>query len=49
MIGRYPPLADGCYSIPATPGVGMTLDHAVVNTHRWCTLALEMIRNLELN
>ena len=48
MIGAHPPLIDGCYAIPEAPGVGMTLDEAVVKAHPWRVLASDMIRDPRL-
>jgi galactonate dehydratase len=48
MIGKHPPLVDGCYAIPDAPGTGMKLNDEVVRAHPWRTLAPEMIRDPKL-
>jgi galactonate dehydratase len=48
LIGKHPPLVDGCYPIPDAPGTGMELNEEVVRAHPWQTLAPEMIRDPKL-
>jgi galactonate dehydratase len=48
MIGRHPPLVDGCYTIPDAPGVGMKLNDEVARAHPWRPLASDMIRDPRL-
>jgi galactonate dehydratase len=48
IIGKTPPLVDGCYEIPQAPGTGMQLNDDVVRAHPWRRLAPNMIRDPKL-
>ena len=48
LIGKHPPLVEGCYPIPDAPGTGMELNDGIVKAHPWRTLAPEMIRDPRL-
>lgn len=37
--GAVPPLVDGAFTVPTVPGLGVTLDRAVVSAHPWAALA----------
>lgn len=48
MKGAHPPLVDGCYAVPETPGLGMELDDTVMRGHPYKALPASALRDPRL-